>query len=58
MGIKTLDFFHFCVEDFFSEKPPHHMGIKTTLFSPYGRLPCSEKLPLHSGILARQTKAV
>ena len=37
MGIKTVQFFWFCISRFVSEKPPHHMGIKTGSPSPIDR---------------------
>ena len=49
MGIKTLivfDKFHFMP----SEKPPHHMGIKTIMNSINEIRLVSEKPPHHMGI--------
>ena len=53
MGIKTASFQAFVEENVSSEKPPHHMGIKTSGFSESSFRLFSEKPPHHMGIKTR-----
>ena len=57
MGIKTFrsifnDFDQLC-----SEKPPHHMGIKTLVNSGFSESSFSEKPPHHMGIKTSSVRA-
>ena len=50
MGIKTHDISFLLVNELSSEKPPHHMGIKTVQMPLVRRPLASEKPPHHMGI--------
>ena len=50
MGIKTFYITHYYPPKKNSEKPPHHMGIKTSFWSFIALALVSEKPPHHMGI--------